>query len=191
MGNIDLLIKSIGEERIKLSEKLSFYTYHKSGGLAEYFFVATNRRELINILNLCLELKIPFFIFGNGTKIMISDAGIKGLVIRNRASSMKITGIKGKVGSFGVGVDAANIEIDSGAKLGSINEFLHKQRLRKVDWSSTNSGTIGGSIFLDPEIQSRVEKVQVWNFGEIEEINIKELSRKSHIILSVMMKFKA
>src|SRR3989344_3859314 len=75
-----ILKSTFGAERIKFDEKLSHHTFSKLGGPAEAFYIATSQKELISILDSVNQLKVPYFIFGGGTKIMISDKGIRGLV---------------------------------------------------------------------------------------------------------------
>src|SRR5690349_14276111 len=98
-----LIVAQLGEERVKFKENLSYHTYTKIGGEAEFFYIATNQNELSGVLDLAFELKVPFLILGGGTKIIIPEGGFEGLVIKNRTSSIKISGIKGKVGKEGVG----------------------------------------------------------------------------------------
>lgn len=191
LEKIKLLIQRFGPERIKLGEKLSFYTFSKLGGLAEGFFIATSQKELINILEAAFDLKLPFFIFGSGTKILISDNGMDGLVIKNRTGNIKISGIKGKVGRGGLGIEEALIEVDSGVSLGKLNSFLKEQNLAEVMGINSPHATIGGAIFLDPQLQGITNVVRVWEKGDIFEIDALRLQRLNHVVLSVILKVKA
>lgn len=190
MDPIDLLIKEVGEHRVKYHEPLKYYLFHQQASIARFFFIATNRREFIKILDLCNDLKIPFLVFGNGTKWLLDKPRIGKLVIRNRTSNARIVGVKGKVGQTGLGVAEAKLDIDSGLSLQGLNEYLDQQGLKPVVWSSFVAGTIGGSLLVDKELRSRVEKVTVWSKGEIEELEISEVTSK-HIVISVVMSFKA
>lgn len=185
-----LLVATFGSERIKFNEKISSYTHSKLGGQAEAFFIATNQKELVKILDVIYQLKIPFFLFGNGTKILISDEGIKGLVIKNRTNSIKLSGMKGKVGKFGLGVEEASIEADSGVSLEQLNNYLNQQNLIQLKTSSFIQSSLGGALFWDLYLQNYIQKVKIWQSGKIDDINIKELNR-SQIILSVLIKVKA
>src|SRR6266542_3434036 len=114
---IKLLTFALGQERVKLNEKLSYHTFSKLGGPAKAFYIATSQKELILALDTSLELKIPYLILGSGTKILPSKNGFEGLVIKNRTSSIKIGGVKGKVSAKGIGVEEALVEVDSGVSL--------------------------------------------------------------------------
>lgn len=186
-----LISSVLGEERIKFGEMLSDYTFSKIGGPAECFYIATNTRELIRALDAAYELGIPYFVFGNGTKILISDYGMKGLVLKNRTSNIKINGVKGKVGKLGLGIEEALVEADSGVSLGKLNEYLKDQNLKEIVGISSFSSTIGGAIFLDPHLGQLAQKVCVWKNGTVYDIELNKLKRNEHIVLSLVLKIKA
>ena len=112
MDNIDLLIKELGAHRVKYNEPLEYYLFRKDKIVAQFFYIATNRRELEKILELCSKLKIAFLVFGNGTKIIFDKEKIRKLVIRNRAAGLRIVGIKGKIdkGNLPVGKQVVGVD---------------------------------------------------------------------------------
>lgn len=187
--NLSVLVKSIGEERFKFNEKLKDHTFSKSEGEAECFYIATNIREFVKVLELCFDLNIPYFIIGSGTKILISSR-IKGLVIKNRTSFIKMAGMKGKIGKEGLGIEEAFIEADSGVSLKKLNEYVKSQKLKSIDGFSSLNSTVGGSIFLDPLLREATQSLRVWDEGEEIEIKLPELKRDM-TVLSVIFKFKA
>lgn len=187
---LDILVQNFGPDRIKFNESLLYYTHHKLQVKAEAFFIATSQRELIKILNLCLQLKIPFMLYGSGTKIVFDSKRLQKLVIRNRSSQIKIVGIKGKVGKGKIGVEEAKIEIDSGATIVDVDSFLTKQGLMETSFASAKASTLGGSLWVDDQIKNKCEKIKIWNEGETSEVSSKELDKKD-IIISVTMNFKA
>ncbi len=190
-SRLNLLVQTYGSERIKFDEKLAYHTFSKLGGPAEAFFIATSQKELISILDSALELKIPYFVFGSGTKMLVSDQGIKGLVIKNRTGNIKIGGIKGKVGRNGIGIEEALIDVDSGVSINKLNEFLKEQNLKEFEGVNSHSATVGGAILLDPQLQSMATNVKVWENGGVFDIDQTELRRNRHIILSIVFKVKA
>ncbi len=186
---LKLLIQSFGEERFKRNEELIHHTFSKSKGRAECFYIATTQNELIKILDTSSELSIPYFVFGSGTKLLVSST-LKGLVIKNRTSGIKVAGVKGKIVQTGIGVEEAFIEADSGVSLGKLNEFVKKEKLKEIDGFSSLHSTIGGAIFLDPLLRGATQSLKVWHEGEVLDIKLPELKR-DHIVLSVIFKFKA
>jgi len=61
---------------------LKKYTTFKIGGPAKYFFVAKNKKDLIKAIKVAKKLKLPFFILGGGSNLLVSDKGFNGLVIK-------------------------------------------------------------------------------------------------------------
>lgn len=186
-----LLELSLGEERVKKAELLSYHTYSKTGGPAEFFYIATTKQELINALNSAYELKVPIFILGGGTKVLISDKGVKGLVIKNRTGFVKVSGVKGKVGREGIGIEEALVEAESGATLNKVNEFLKEQNLKELILINSDLSTIGSAILLDNELQSIAQKITIWRDGDIFDIEPFNLNRKRDIVLSLILQIKS
>ncbi len=187
---LDILVQHFGPDRIKFNESLLYYTFHKLEVKAEAFFIATSQRDLTKILNLCFQLKIPFMIYGSGTKIVFDSKRLQKLVIRNRSSQIKIVGIKGKVGKGQIGVEEARIEIDSGVTINDLDDFLTKQSLVTTAFASAKAATLGGSLLVDDQIKNKCEKVKIWREGEVSEISPQELDKKD-IIISVTISFKS
>lgn len=186
-----LIVDSFGKDRFKFSEPLKDYTALGVGGPAKLFFIAFTTSELTKIINMCRQLKVPFFLFATGSKIMISDNGFPGLVIKNRTKNIEITSIKGKVSKFGIGVEEALIEVEGGVSIVKFVEFLNSQGLQTLEFLSL-SGSIGGNLFLSKILQNKAKSIKVLNLrSQIEEIISNELSLKKHIILSAVLKIKA
>lgn len=76
----------------KLNEPLAKYTTWKIGGPADIFFQANSIEELIQAVTKANELQIPFTILGWGSNVLISDRGIRGLVIKNASREVEIKG---------------------------------------------------------------------------------------------------
>ena len=61
---------------------LKNYTTFRIGGKAKYFFTAETKEDLIKAVVAAKELKLPFFILGGGSNLLVSDRGFRGLVIK-------------------------------------------------------------------------------------------------------------
>lgn len=191
MDKFKLIIDSFGSERFKFGEMLKDVTVLGVGGPAKLFFIAFTTAELIKIINLCRDLRIPLFIFGTGSKIMISDLGFDGLVIKNRTKRIEVISIKGKATRIGVGVEEALIEVESGVSIHKFIEFLEKQNLIFEEFKNI-PGSIGGSIFISKVLQSKTKSIKVLDLNSgILEIEPNELRLRSHIVLSAVFKIKA
>lgn len=186
-----LIIDSFGKDRFKYNESISDYTVSAIGGPAKLFFIVFTERELIKIIEMCRQLKLPFFLFATGSKIMISDAGFDGLVIKNRTKNIQTVSVKGKVTKSGIGVEEALIEVESGVSLKKWVEYLDSQKLDTFEFKGL-SGSIGGSLFISKSLQNHTKSIKVLDSdSEIRRINVESLSPRSHIIISAVFKIKA
>jgi len=181
---------------IKKNILLKNYTTFKIGGRAKYFFVAKTKKDLIKAVMMAKKFKLPFFILGSGSNILISDKGFNGLLIKNEARNFKI---KGK-----------RIIAESGAILDKIIKAAINNGLSGLEKGSGIPGTLGGAVYGNAgwprggwAIGDLVEKVEIlWPNGKIEKVGSKWLSfnyRNSHfkkikinkpIILEVILKLK-
>lgn len=186
-----LIIDSFGRDRFKFDEQIKDYTALNVGGPAKLFFIAFTTSELVKLIKICRDLKLAYFIFGTGSKMMISDAGFEGLVIKNRTKIIKTISVKGKVTKWGIGVEEALIEVDSGVSINKFCEYLDAQGLEKSEFARI-PGSIGGNLFLNFFLQSKVKSIKVLDWAsEVEEIKAENLRPKKHIILSAIFKIKA
>lgn len=186
-----LIIDSFGEDRFKFDEPLKDHTALGIGGPAKVFFIAFTASELTKIVGMSRQLSLTFFIFGTGSKIMISDYGFPGLVIKNRTKNIKTISVKGKVSKFGIGVDEALIEADSGVSINKFCEYLDSQGLESSALTDIK-GSIGGNLFLSSFLQRYVKSIKVLDsLSETAEISVDSLSSKKHIVLSAVFKIKA
>ena len=70
---------------------LAPYTTMKVGGPAQYFATVKAGDQLIKLVRWARGVDLPYFIFGGGSNMLISDAGIRGLVIYNRCRQVRST----------------------------------------------------------------------------------------------------
>lgn len=191
LGKFKLIIDSFGPDRFKFDEPIKNYTSLGVGGNARLFFIAFTTRELIKIINMCRELKLPYFLFGTGSKIMISDLGFDGLVIKNRTKNIQIVSVKGKVSKFGIGIEEAQVEAESGVSMKKFSEFLEAQLLQSEAFADF-PGSIGGNLLINNFLQRSVKSIKVLDLrSDTYDLEPKELSSKKHVILSAIFKIKA
>ncbi len=189
-SKLKIITKLLGSERVKLDENLLYFTNSKLDKKAEAFYIVTTQKELVEVLDLCSEIKLPFLILGNGTKIDFPN-NFEGLVIKNRTSNIKISGIKGKVSKDGLGIEEALVEADSGVSISKLNTYLDEQGLSRLKFVSTEEGTLGGTIFYDMVLSSQTHKIKIWSKGFISEIDIIDLKSSGNAVLSLILNMKA
>lgn len=165
----------MGEDRVRLSEPMSLHTTLRIGGPADLFYDAKNSGELIKAARLARNFGIPVTVIGGGSNILVSDLGIRGLVIKNAGGRMEIKEktIFGFKRQRNIDIDARwvpsvegsmkydfadlnydesdkpNVEvvIDSGVNLQAAMFKLFDQGITGLQWYSRIPGTIGGAVF--------------------------------------------
>lgn len=189
--NYKLLVDSFGKDKFKFDVEIREYTELQVGGKSKLFFIAFTIRELTKIIAMCRELRLNFFLFGTGSKIMISDNGFDGLVIKNRTKNFHIVSVKGKVSKFGIGIEEALVEVESGISMKKFAESLDREGLQSEMFLGI-PGSVGGNLFINNLLQRSAKSIKVLDWkSEIWDIEPKELSLKKHIILSSVFAIKA
>ncbi len=118
---------------IKKNILLKSYTTFRIGGKAKYFFVAKNKEDLINSVITAKKFKLPFFVLGGGSNVLINDKGFNGLIIKNEARNFKIKNKK--------------IIAESGVLLNSVVRAATKSGLSGLEKGSGIPGTLGGAVY--------------------------------------------
>jgi len=118
---------------------LKNYTTFRIGGPARYFFVAKNKTELIEVIKTAKKLKLPFFILGGGSNLLVSDKGFNGILI-------KIRNTKYEIPACPAGRQNTKIMAEAGVMLGELVNILAKAGLSGLEWAVGIPGTIGGAI---------------------------------------------
>ncbi len=134
------MTKDIFEElKIKLPNLksgvlLKDHTTFNIGGPAKYFLEVSKRDYLIEGLKLAKKFKIPFFILGGGSNVLVSDKGFDGLVlsVKNYGQPLKI---KDNI-----------IEALAGIEVGELVKFSVDNSLQGLEWAGGLPGTFGGAI---------------------------------------------
>lgn len=150
---VEMLKKVISDENIYIKEPMWRHTSFRIGGPADVLIIPQSVDELIKVMNLIKSENIPYFILGNGTNVIVSDKGIRGVVI-------KLTAIRK------ISVDGEVIVSEAGALLSSIANTALDNELTGFEFASGIPGTLGGAITMNagaygPEIKDVVEKVEV------------------------------
>ena len=121
------------DKKIQTDEPLSKHTTFKIGGPAKYFFIAQNNEDLVRAITFAKKLKIPFYILGNGSNVLVSDQGFNGLVILNKANDI-VFGKDNKVVA------------DAGVMLSDLIQKTIDNGLTGLEWGIGIPGTVGGCV---------------------------------------------
>lgn len=131
---VDALKAAFGAERIKLAAPLAPLTTFKVGGPADVLFESVNSDEVLRALAIARDAGQPVTLLGGGSNVLVSDHGVRGLVIRPRGGAVNA------VGDRLVRADAA-VTIN-----GLVRWTINRGYAGLEAWAGT-PGTVGGAIY--------------------------------------------
>lgn len=129
-------------------EPLSRYTSFRVGGPADLLALPSNPQTLVSLLTAARREKIPVTIIGGGTNTLVSDKGIRGLVIVLTALKTKPIILENPQTDT-VHKDKKNICADAGERLSTICQFAMDQELSGLEFAAGIPGTLGGAIMMN------------------------------------------
>ena len=132
----DLLRAAFGE-RLQIAVPLARLTSARIGGTADYYVEARSSTELAGIVSQLWELDLPYIILGGGSNILVSDAGVREVVVHNRARGVR----------FEEHNKSALVHAESGTNFGVLARQTALQSLSGLEWAAGIPGTVGGAVF--------------------------------------------
>jgi UDP-N-acetylmuramate dehydrogenase len=182
----------------ELNHPLAYETTLRIGGNADYFTRVSSQGDLVELVKQASDQEVPTTILGGGSNVLISDAGIKGLVVKNYTNGYEISGeTKGKVFAKrpdprwnGASIEdyseegsaQVSVDIKSGTSLQRAIYGLIDRGLTGLQWFSGIPGTIGGAVFNNIHggthfFSELVRSVTICDkYGNIKEISSDELN---------------
>jgi len=130
---------------VKKNILLKNYTTFLIGGPAKYFFQAKTKRDLILAVKIAKKFRLPFFVLGGGSNLLVSDKGFKGLVIKIQNSKFEIlNGARRR--REGGGRVSSKIFTEAGTLLGHLVNATTRVGLTGLEWAVGIPGTVGGAV---------------------------------------------
>lgn len=142
------------ESRILREEPMKKHTSFRIGGPAKYFVRPESEEEICQVISYCKEEKIPFFLLGNGSNLLVSDEGYDGVVIQIGSNFQ------------GIQKNKTILTVKSGTLLVTVSKEAAEAGLGGMEFASGIPGTIGGAIFMNAgayggEMKQIVKRVKV------------------------------
>ena len=134
---LEKLQKLIGEAKVLANEPMASHTTFRIGGPADYFVMPETVEELRDILALCKEEGLPYFILGNGSNLLVGDKGFRGVVIQLYKNF------------DGLSIEGTRVTAKSGAMLIRVAKEAGKAGLTGLEFASGIPGTIGGAMVMN------------------------------------------
>jgi len=118
---------------IRLNEPLARYTTARLGGPADVLVEATSAEELKDIVLAARKFGVPLTILGGGANVLVSDAGLRGLVIINKAKRIEFRELQ-------------QVWCESGTVLPTLARECIARGLAGLEWAVGVPGTVGGAV---------------------------------------------
>ena len=131
------LAKTLGCEVLK-NEPMSKHTSFKIGGTADTYVKVDTLSKLSAILKECKQSDIEYILLGNGSNVLVSDDGIRGVVIRLDGDFRQIAL-----------VDENTIYCGAGATLAQLCKFALNCGLTGLEFAWGIPGSVGGAVFMN------------------------------------------
>lgn len=159
----------LGEERVLVEEPMDRHTTFRIGGPADYFLIPETYEQIQKILEICRREELPYFILGNGSNLLVSDQGYRGVIIQTFRNFSGVT------------VDGNKIRAASGALLSAIAAAAKNASLTGFEFAGGIPGTLGGAMVMNAgayggEMKDVLEEVTVMDQeGQIRILKVDEL----------------
>jgi UDP-N-acetylmuramate dehydrogenase len=157
-SEIQNLFTALGE-RARRDEPLKRHTSIGIGGPADLYVEASTTQELVDLVLLARQHNVPHLVLGSGSNVLVSDAGLRGLVIANKARQIRFQ-VEGS--SFQAGKDShlvrleaetlnlqpetILVEAESGLTLPSLARACIERGYANLEWAAWVPGTVGGAV---------------------------------------------
>ena len=131
-------LQKIGEApEVLLSEPMSSHTTFRLGGSADVFVTPRSVESAAAVFSAVRRSGLPFFVIGNGSNLLVSDAGYRGIVIRIYRDMSTIR------------VEGNRITAEAGATLSAIASEARDAGLGGFEFASGIPGTLGGAVVMN------------------------------------------
>ncbi len=187
------LTEIMDKESVLRDEPMSKHTTFRIGGPSDYFVLPKSIEEVKKVTALCKEREIPFYVLGNGSNLLVSDAGFRGVIIQIYKNMDRIE------------AEGDAIRAQAGALLSKIAGEALRNELTGFEFASGIPGTLGGAVVMNAgayggEMKDVLQEVTVLTGeGEVKTLKREELdlgyrtsvvSKKGYIALEAVIGLK-
>ena len=126
-----------GDENVLEEEAMSVHTTFRIGGPAAVFVMPPDEERLRDVLQLCRSEKLPCTVMGNGSNLLVSDEGYRGVVVQIGRNMNRIE------------TEGEQIRAQAGAMLSAIARRAMEESLTGMEPESGIPGTLGGALSMN------------------------------------------
>ena len=127
----------LSEEKIRRDEPMKTHTTFRVGGPADYFVMPETAEEVQRVTELCRMEEVPCYVIGNGSNLLVSDDGYRGVILQIYRSMS------------GISVQGNIIRAQAGALLSAIAAKACENSLTGFEFAAGIPGTIGGASVMN------------------------------------------
>ena len=134
---------AFGVERVAIEAPLGPLTTFRVGGPAEWRLETRTSEELVHAVRLAAKARVPFVLLGGGSNVLVSDQGVRGLVVRPRGGTI-------------TRVDDRHIRADAAVTINGLVRWTITHGVSGIeDWAGT-PGSVGGAIYGNAHFGGRL-----------------------------------
>jgi UDP-N-acetylmuramate dehydrogenase len=145
-------------DRMQENAPLSGYTAARIGGPADLLVFVRKADELVQAAGLLWKVELPFTLLGGGSNVLVSDRGVRGVVIINRARFLK----------FNSQAEPPSVHAESGVTPNDIAQRAARLGLTGFEWAASIPGSLGGAVYgnagaFEEEMSGNLISVEVFH----------------------------
>jgi len=165
----------LGADNVFPEEPMHKHITFRVGGPAEWFVLVKSTGQLKAVLSLCKEQEEPYYIIGNGSDLLVSDAGVRGVIIRLAGEFEEIAAKET------VNEGVCDVCAGAGVMLASLSLRAGKKGFTGLEFANGIPGTVGGAVLMNAgayggEIKDTIVAAEVMTKeGEIKRLTKEEL----------------
>jgi UDP-N-acetylmuramate dehydrogenase len=138
-----LLVAVAGGDHVHANAPLAPLTTFKVGGSADWLVDAHGVEALRALVDVATDAGLPLTILGGGSNVLVSDAGVRGIVVRVRGGEVRT-------------IDSSLIRADAGVTINGLVRWTVNRGVSGIEaWAGT-PGTVGGAIYGNAHFQGRL-----------------------------------
>lgn len=154
---IDLFSSIPGVAEVRVNESLASHTTFQIGGPCDVMVFPETAEALADVIRACTEEDQPFFVLGKGSNVLVSDQGIRGVVIATERLQRLV-------------VDGTTVTASAGLSLINVSKACAELGLTGLEFASGIPGSIGGAAYMnagayDGEMKDVITSVTVLDEG--------------------------
>jgi UDP-N-acetylmuramate dehydrogenase len=132
---MDDLRDKFGDQLME-NEPLAKYTSARIGGPADALLIVQSADDLVQVVSMLWTMDVPFEILGGGSNVLVSDAGVRAVVLLNKARKVV----------FNQDDDPPTVTAESGSNFGAVARQAAQKDLSGLEWAAGIPGTVGGAV---------------------------------------------